>query len=325
MDNNNTFPLNLKIIPTSICLSLLTIFLIPLLFFFTIILYNTKRLHINTRILLTVVPFIFYTSYFANFFLNTLPILILIEKLFSTIFCKFYETKKSLRWISICILAIDIFVALLLSIIRCSQTISNKEENIITHHIELVLFQVSATLPCIFLLFWNVKLLSPQFASNPCFSKSISCRYQLRENCRTLRFCLFFVLLLSASTFIHILFHVILNDESFSFNINYSIQNYGPFEEILNIFPSYIALVGTLFGHKSLKQSLLTRFGFNISERCNAKKMKQLHINTVDDGFLSSFSSNRTARVSDAKSVNELIRDAHFDILQNCWDRKPER
>ena len=56
-------------------------------------------------------------------------------------------------------------------------------------------------------------------------------------------------------------------------------------------------------------------------ERSNAKQKKHLHINTVD-GSLSSFPSHRTARVSDAKSVNERLRDAHFDILQNCWEKK---
>ena len=60
MNNNttNNIPeLSSKIIPTSICLFLFAIILFPLILLLIIILYKTKRLlHLNTRILLTVVP-----------------------------------------------------------------------------------------------------------------------------------------------------------------------------------------------------------------------------------------------------------------------------
>uniref|UniRef100_A0A1I8BVG2 G_PROTEIN_RECEP_F1_2 domain-containing protein n=1 Tax=Meloidogyne hapla TaxID=6305 RepID=A0A1I8BVG2_MELHA len=366
MDNNtnnnniNNPQLSSKIIPASICLFLFAIFLLPLVLFLIIILYNTKRLlHLNTRILLAVVPLsvilslisrifllllviigennisfmkfvIYYPAFLANFFLNSLPITIGLEKFISTIFYNYYEKNKRLRFVGISILAIQLLLALVFSIIRSNITFEeNNSQNIsslqhtIFNNLQIILPQVSITIPVFFLLFWNAKL---SVTSNQSSSQNnISCRYQIRENCRTLRFCLFFVFLLGASTFVQILLHTFNDDESKALflDVIYSVKHFGPFEEFLALFPSTLALLGTIFGHKSIRLSLLSRFGFDISvmEKSNTKQNKHLHINTVD-GSLSSFSSNRTARVSDAKSVNELIRDAHFDILQNCWDKK---
>uniref|UniRef100_A0A915MUI8 Major facilitator superfamily (MFS) profile domain-containing protein n=1 Tax=Meloidogyne javanica TaxID=6303 RepID=A0A915MUI8_MELJA len=89
----------------------------------------------NTRILLTVVPLsvilslasriclllmvisenpsrfmefaVYYPAFFANFFINSLPITIGLEKLISTLFCKYYEKNKRLRFVGIGILAIQ--------------------------------------------------------------------------------------------------------------------------------------------------------------------------------------------------------------------------
>uniref|UniRef100_A0A915NXH8 Serpentine receptor class gamma n=1 Tax=Meloidogyne floridensis TaxID=298350 RepID=A0A915NXH8_9BILA len=259
---------------------------------------------------------VYYPAFFANFFINSLPITIGLEKLISTLFCKYYEKNKRLRFVGIGILAIQLITALLFSIIRFNLTSKeNNSQNIsslqhtIFNNLQIILPQSSIILP-------NQN--SPQ--------NSISCRYQLRENCRTLRFCLFFVFLLGASTFIQILLHTFNDEESRTlfFNVNYSDKHFGTLEEFLALFPQTLALLGTLFGHKSIRLSLLSLFGFEVSaiERAVTKQNKNLHINTVNGSLSSSFSSNRTARVSDAKSVNELIRDAHFDILQNYWEKK---
>nr|CAD2157482.1 unnamed protein product [Meloidogyne enterolobii] len=362
MNNNttNNIPeLSSKIIPTSISLFLFAIFLLPLILLLIIILYKTKRLlHLNTRILLSVVPLsvilsltsricfllmaicenparfmeiaVYYPAFFANFFINSLPITIGLEKLISTLFCKYYEKNKRLRFVGIGILAIQLITALLFSIIRFNLTSKeNNSQNIsslqhtIFNNLQIILPQSSIILPVFFLLFWNTKL-SVQNQNSP--QNSISCRYQLRENCRTLRFCLFFVFLLGASTFIQILLHTFNDEESRTlfFNVNYSDKHFGTLEEFLALFPQTLALLGTLLGHKSIRLSLLSLFGIEVSamERAVTKQNKNLHINTVNGSLSSSFSSNRTARVSDAKSVNELIRDAHFDILQNYWEKK---
>ena len=56
-NNINNPQLSSKILQTIISLSIMTVFLLPLVLLFIMTLYKTKRLlHINTRILLTVVP-----------------------------------------------------------------------------------------------------------------------------------------------------------------------------------------------------------------------------------------------------------------------------
>uniref|UniRef100_A0A915LIE0 Uncharacterized protein n=1 Tax=Meloidogyne javanica TaxID=6303 RepID=A0A915LIE0_MELJA len=51
---------------------------------------------------------VYYPAFFANFFINSLPITIGLEKLISTLFCKYYEKNKRLRFVGIGILAIQL-------------------------------------------------------------------------------------------------------------------------------------------------------------------------------------------------------------------------
>nr|CAD2159516.1 unnamed protein product [Meloidogyne enterolobii] len=108
---------------------------------------------------------VYYPAFFANFFINSLPITIGLEKLISTLFCKYYEKNKRLRFVGIGILAIQLMTALLFSLIRFKLTSKeNNSQNIsslqhtIFNNLQIILPQSSIILPVFSLLFWNTKL-----------------------------------------------------------------------------------------------------------------------------------------------------------------------